>query len=234
MKLAIMQPYLFPYMGYFQLIAAADRFVLYDDVSYIKQGWINRNRVLVNKEPHVFTLPLVGAGSFVSINSIMLHAQGFITWRDKFLRTVGQAYSKAPHAQGVLLLLENVLADPHPRLVDLLAATIRSVTDYLGIRTEIVPTSSFYGNGHLSGQDRILDICIKERAVQYINAIGGKDLYATAAFDAHGVQLRFLRSRVPAYEQFGGTFQSGLSILDAMMFVPQEQLQLMMGEYDLE
>ena len=206
LTLGVMQPYLFPYMGYFQLIAAVDRFVVYDDVNYIKQGWVNRNRILVNGAPHLFTLPLSGAGSFTTMNTIALDPQRYGAWREKFLRTVAQAYVRAPFLRPVQELL----------------------------RTELVPTSSMYGNQDLSGQARILDICAREGAGRYLNAIGGKELYDGAAFAERGITLSFLRSRLPEYRQGKGSFVPGLSILDAMLFVPPDELHGMMTAFDLE
>src|SRR5687768_13108726 len=104
MKLAIMQPYLFPYIGYFQLMHAADKFVVYDDVNYIKGGWVNRNRILVNGKPHMFTLPLKNAGSNIKINEIEVSGGELMKWREKFLRTLQQAYAKAPFKNDVIAL----------------------------------------------------------------------------------------------------------------------------------
>ncbi len=234
LTLGVMQPYLFPYMGYFQLIAAVDRFVVYDDVNYIKQGWVNRNRILVNGAPHLFTLPLSGAGSFTTMNTIALDPQRYGAWREKFLRTVAQAYVRAPFLRPVQELLERVLTGPHERLADVLLNGIREVMGHIGLRTELVPTSSMYGNQDLSGQARILDICAREGAGRYLNAIGGKELYDGAAFAERGITLSFLRSRLPEYRQGKGSFVPGLSILDAMLFVPPDELHGMMTAFDLE
>ena len=234
LTLGVMQPYLFPYMGYFQLIAAADRFVVYDDVNYIKQGWVNRNRILVNGAPHTFTLPLSGAGSFSPINTIALDPQRYGVWCGKFLRTVAQAYVRAPYQRPVQELLERVLHGPHERLVDVLLNGIREVMAHIGLGAELVPTSAVYGNQHLSGQARILDICAREGAGRYLNAIGGRELYGTAAFAERGVALSFLRSRLPEYRHGKHPFVPGLSILDAMMFVPPDELRGMMNAYDQE
>jgi hypothetical protein len=234
MRLSVMQPYLFPYVGYFQLIAAADKFVIYDDVNYIKQGWINRNRILVKGEPHMFTMPLQGASSFSPINELLLSEKHFVLWRDKFLKTLTQAYGKAPHFNPAMAVLEEVLTKPYARLVDLLAASISALTQVLRIQTEIVISSTKYANNHLTGEARILDICKAEHADHYINAIGGKALYAQDAFKAQGIQLSFLRSNTASYEQFGDPFQPGLSIIDALMFNTPERLHAAMGEYALE
>lgn len=234
LTLGVMQPYLFPYLGYFQLIAAVDRFVVYDDVNYIKQGWVNRNRILVNGAPHMFTLPLSGASSFTPINTIAIDPQRYATWCERFLRTVAQSYGRAPYLQPVQELLDRVFSGPHERLVDVLLRSLREVMAYIGLRTEIVPTSAVYGNQELSGQARILDICAREGARRYLNAIGGRELYDTAAFAEKGITLSFLRSQLPEYRHGKHPFVPGLSILDVMMFATPEELRLMMKAHDLE
>lgn len=227
-----MQPYLFPYIGYFQLMHAADRFVVYDDVNYIKQGWINRNRILVNDEPHLFTMPLAGAGSFTLINAIGLDGTAYSTWRAKFLKTLAQAYRKAPYAQSVMPVVERALLPDRTSLAELLLDSLRAVMEHVGISTTLIPSSSVYANKHLGGQERILDICAQEAASEYVNPIGGVELYAKADFEQRGLRLWFLKSRLREYAQFGGPFQPGLSIIDAMMFNPPEVLREMLDEYD--
>jgi hypothetical protein len=232
--LAVMQPYLFPYLGYFQLMAAADKFVLYDDVNYIKQGWVNRNRLLVNGQAHLFTLPVKNASSFMLIRDMELEPQLFGKWRDKFLRLVAQAYSRAPQLAAILAMLDDVMGKPHNRLTDLLLEGIRSSMGHMGLRTELVTSSTIYQNSHLAGQERILDICAQEGARCYVNAIGGKDLYQHDAFAARGIALSFVRGRLPEYKQGKAPFVPGLSVLDVMMFVPQDELSTMLQAYDLE
>ncbi|MBX2980699.1 MAG: WbqC family protein [Flavobacteriales bacterium] len=234
MTLAVMQPYLFPYLGYFQLIHAVDRFVVYDDVNYMKQGWVNRNRVLVNGEPHMFTLPLRGASSFAMIHELEIDPRQFGPWRDKFLRTLGQAYAKAPHVQRVQELVRSLFEGSHYRLEDALLASLRGVMHHLHIHTEVVPSSRKYGNAHLRGQDRVLDICKQEGAKRYVNAIGGKDLYEKAVFGGAGIELRFLRSALPPYPQFAGPFVPGLSIIDVLMFNGPEEVRGMLDQYTFE
>ena len=225
MRLAIMQPYLFPYIGYFQLMHAADRFVVYDDVNYIKGGWINRNRIAVNGEPHMFTLPLRNAGSNVHIDRIEVGGNDYLKWREKFLRTLQQAYAKAPFRDDVITLVTDVLQERPGLLADLLRRSLQAVIERIGIAIEVVPTSSIYGNSDLSGTERVLDICVREQADVYVNAIGGKELYSKEEFMDRRIDLRFIRSR-PELPSF--------SIIDVMMNVPPGRVLVMLGAYDLE
>lgn len=234
MKLAIMQPYVFPYLGYFQLIGAVDRFVLYDDVAFIKRGWVNRNRILVNGEPHLFSVPLENASQNRSIRDTLVSRAEFPRWRDKFLRTVDLAYAKAPCYRSTRLLLEEVLQPEPESAADLARRSIEATCKTLGITTPIIPSSTQYGNSHLHAQDRILDICARESATLYINPPGGRELYTAEPFAAQGLELRFISSKLPPYPQGTAAFVPALSIIDVLMFNSPESAREMLPAYILE
>lgn len=229
--LAIMQPYFLPYIGYFQLMAAVDKFVVFDDVNYINRGWINRNRLLLNGEAHTFTVPLRGASQNRLICDIELVEED--GWRDKLLRTIRQAYAKAPCYAEVSTLMERIIRHPVRRLDEFLLNSLREIAGYLALPAEIVGSTRGYGNAQLHGQERILDICRQEGATRYINAIGGETLYERARFSEQGVELRFLRSRPLHYAQGDAEFVPWLSILDVLMFNPQPQARRLLDEMDL-
>lgn len=234
MKLGIMQPYLFPYLGYFQIIAAVDRFVIYDDVGFIKQGWINRNRILLRGEPHLFSVPLEGASSNRTIRDVPVSVREFPRWREKFLKTFDLAYTRAPRFQAVRELLVSVLEGDPGSAADLARRSILAVCQSLGLTTTIVPTSTVYENGHLRAQDRVLDICAREGASLYINAQGGRELYDHPSFSSRSLELRFIRSHLPAYPQFDHPFVPGLSILDILAFNEPAAASRMLSEFTLE
>ena len=235
MKLAIMQPYLFPYIGYFQLIAAVDKFVVYDDVNFIKGGWINRNNILVNKKSNLFTVPLHKSSSFLLINETRINLKFYTSWKIKFLRTIEQSYKKALFFNEVYSLIANVLGNYEGDLISKLAVnSIKSVCEYLEIQTEIIPTSEIYNNKILSGQDRVLDICRIENASIYINALGGKELYDKHSFQVKGVQLNFIKTLPVKYKQFIDDFTPWLSIIDVLMFNSVEEISVMLNNYELE
>lgn len=225
-----MQPYFLPYIGYFQLMAAADKFVVFDDVNFINRGWINRNRLLLNGVPHTFTVPLRGASQNRLICEIELDdEQG---WREKLLRTIRQAYGKAPCYSKVSALLETSINYPSARLDEFLLNSLREVARYLSLEAEIVGTSRIYENAHLKGQERILDICRQERANIYINPIGGVDLYDRASFSRQELALNFLRSRQVGYSQGKNEHVAGLSIMDALMFNEPTAVRRLLAEVD--
>jgi len=232
MKLAIMQPYLFPYLGYFQLIHAADKFVFYDDVNYIKNGWINRNRFLLAGEVRYFTVPLAGASPFKPISATRIQPPT-LPWRRKLLETMRVAYRGARCSREGLELLEASISIPTDSIADIARHSVTTVLDYLGLRREVIDSSSSYENASLHGQARVLDICRREAAKMYINPPGGRDLYDEAAFRAEGLDLRFLSSSFPTYEQSLQAFVPGLSILDIIMRCPGSSAREMVEAYCL-
>lgn len=232
-KLAIMQPYLFPYLGYWQLLAAVDKLVLLDDVNYINRGWINRNRVAVNAQPAWLTLPLQGASQNRLICDIDIAADD--GWKGKMRRMLAEAYARAPESKAVLALFEQWLAAANGNLSAALYTGLGEVARYLGVTTEIVPSSRVYPKNGLKGEARILDICRREGADVYVNLPGGRDLYDAKAFREAGIELQFLQPDLHA-----GALQSGvrdgsvLSILDSMMYNPQDKLAAVVTRFELQ
>jgi len=234
MKLGIMQPYLFPYIGYFQMIAAVNKFVIYDDVAFMKQGWVNRNQILLHGKAHRFSVPLQGASSNLAICDTLISVHEYSRWKDKFLKTIALAYSKAPQYEPARLLISDVIASNPGSIGELARRSILAVCQKLGLPARIEPSSTIYENSHLHAQDRVLDICAHEKATHYINAIGGRELYESDAFASKGIELRFLRSQLPVYSQFNHEFIPALSILDVMMFNSVDAIRALLAEYDLE
>lgn len=233
MKLAIMQPYFFPYLGYFQLIDAVDKFVFLDDVNFIRKGWVNRNRILVNGNTHLFTLPIKGASQNIAINALELNNEPN-SWSRKLIETVRQSYKKSPYQEDGIGLLERVLGDAEKGLASICRSSIREVLDYLGMSKDFVFTSAIYDNQSLKGDKRILDICQREGATMYINLPGGRELYDSEVFLKDKIELRFISSEFPEYAQFSQDFVPGLSILDIVMNCSKDQIRSMMTRYTLE
>ena len=219
-----MQPYLFPYIGYFQLLAAVDRFVVYDDVTFIKQGWINRNRMLINGDAAFFTIPLAHKSSGVTIRDTAISdAPEHGRWAEKLLKSFDNAYRRAPEFARTFPLVERVLMTTTTKVAELAVESVRAVAERLEIRTPIVETSSGYGHADLHGEDRVIAICRAERASRYVNASGGRELYSRERFNAQGIELQFIEPRTIEYAQFDDRFVPWLSIIDVMMFNPVDK-----------
>jgi hypothetical protein len=230
MTLGVMQPYLFPYLGYYQLMRACDRFAVLDDVTFINRGWINRNHLLVHGEPHLFTVPLVRASQNRLIRDIAV-ATG--DWRTKLMRTIATAYARAPHYRGTSALVGSVLEGSAGSIGDLAFASLRAVHEHVGLSTTLIRSTDIYDNQNLRGQARILDICRREGAEVYANLPGGRALYDAESFRSAGIELRFLDARAREYPQLGQPFQPDLSIIDVLMFNGPAGTRRLLDEYRL-
>lgn len=231
MKIAVMQPYLFPYLGYFQLVAAVDTFVIFDDVNYIKKGWINRNRILLNGNEHLFTLSVVDA----SQNRLIRDVQVCLDMKqaDQILELMRHAYAKAPEFARVYPLLEKVFRSQDASLLRILECSIREVAGYLGVTTKFILSSAIEKSPAAKGASKVIDVCKQLHADEYVNPIGGTQLYDAAVFGGQGIQLSFIKSKPVIYLQFGNDFVSGLSMIDVLMFNTREQVRTFLGEYEL-
>ena len=222
-KLAVMQPYLFPYLGYWQLLASVDTFVVLDDVNFINRGWINRNRIAINGESSWLTVPLNGASQNKLICDIDIAADD--GWKKRLQRTLSTAYAKAPQSATVLPLFEQWLTHADGNLSAALHLSLTQVANALGITTSIIPSSRIYPKHELKGQDRILDICKHLGADIYVNPPGGRELYDKDNFRQAGIELVFLQPDLHREQlRTGAADGTVLSILDSMMHNSAEAL----------
>jgi hypothetical protein len=231
MKLAIMQPYFLPYIGYFQLMAAVDRFVLLDDVNYINRGWINRNRIPSGTGARWMTLPLVGASQNKFIRDIeILPDDG---WKQGLGQIVRNTYANAPEAVTICPMVHRWLALATGNLSTFLHLCLQEVAAYLGLSTHIISTSSIYPKNGLKGQQRILDICLREEATTYVNLPGGVELYDRTAFANAGVELAFLKPQLDRISiSQAGSADATLSILHLMMTNSRPTLSASAGKVE--
>ena len=228
MRVAIMQPYFFPYIGYFQLIHAVDKFVIYDDVSYIKQGWINRNRILERDKPTYFTLYTQGASSNKLINEIFVGHNV-----EKLIKTLKHNYKRAPFFQTTMPLIESLLRNEEKNLALFLTYCLKGLCEYLMIDTQILLSSQIKKDGSLKKEQRLIDICKKLGCNFYINAIGGQALYRQDEFSKAGIRLSFLKPDPINYCQFKNGFVPWLSIIDVMMFNKKSDICSMLDYFKL-
>jgi len=222
---AIMQPYFFPYIGYYQLVYAVDTFVFYDDVAYIKGGWINRNRILINGKPSYLTVPLQGASQ-----NRMIHDISLVDNRALLLRALELAYRKAPFFAETMMPIEEVLTCTTTRISEIAMKSVAVIMDHVGEpRAYRVSHDDFPHTKTLSRADRLIAITKECGSARYVNAIGGRELYDGAYFAEKGVELAFLEPVVEEYRQFGEPFQSGLSIIDVLMFNGRKKVRKMLA-----
>lgn len=230
-KIGIMQPYFFPYIGYWQLLNAVDKYVIYDDVNFIKGGWINRNRILINGNPTFFNVPMIEASSFKLINEIRVNKDERLL--NKNLKTIYEAYKKAPYFAETYPLIEKILTNKEDNLAMYVATSIREIAKYLDMPTEIYVSSELSKDNSLRGQDRVIAICKCLGGTEYYNAFGGQELYDYNAFEKNDLQLSFVETNRIVYNQFKNEFIPGLSIIDVLMFNGKEKTKILLEEYNL-
>ena len=221
MKLGIMQPYFMPYIGYFQLMKAVDKYVVYDDVNYIKGGWANRNHILINGEKEMFTVTLQKASQNKLFNEIVI-GDDF----KKLMKTLQMNYSRAINFDQTMVLMERIISFPNKQLAVFIANSFREILSYLSVETEILMS--------LRGKDKIIQICEILGADTYYNAVGGKNLYDQEEFREHGITLNFVDSLPQVYSQLHTReFVSGLSMVDVLMNNTKDEVNRLLDSFQL-
>ncbi len=229
MKIAIMQPYFFPYIGYFQLVHSVEKFVFYDDVNFVNRGWINRNKVLINGKASFLTIPLKDSSQNRLINEIET-----IGDFSKTKKTLEFAYKKAPYYSEVAALLFECLNLKTSFIGELAAYSVIATSKFLGLNTHFEKSSHFYSSSKgLEKAERLINICSLNNATEYHNAIGGQFLYDKKRFLTSGVKLKFLRTNEIEYGQFNEKFVPSLSIIDVLMFNSVEKVRQFLKQYEL-
>ena len=193
MKVAIMQPYFLPYIGYWQLIHAVDKFVILDDVQYITKGWVNRNKIIVNGKENWITIPLKNANRNRMINEIEICDKSL--WLPKFERSIKYNFKNSIFFKEIYELIDCILNNEENNLSKFLLNSISSICNYLEINTDILVSSSCSPKRELKGESRIIEICKNIGASSYINLPGGKNLYNNASFSEEGIDLHFLEEK---------------------------------------
>lgn len=230
MKLAIMQPYFFPYIGYFQLINAVDKFIFYDDVNFINRGWINRNRILINSSPHFLTVQLKGASQNKLIDEVEI-----LENRESLKKTILMSYKKAPYFQDVWPIILDCMDLKTTKISELAIYSTLQICKYLEIQTAFEISSIHYPKSKgLKKQKRLIEICRLNKATQYINPIGGKEIYTKEEFSSEGIKLNFIQTHPIEYKQFKRPFVPWLSIIDIIMFNNLNEIKKYLDKYDLE
>ena len=217
MRIAVMQPYFFPYIGYFQLIKSADVFILYDDVAFIKKGWIHRNKLCFNNKACWFTIPVKDASQYRTIKDTQICRTEVSKWEKKFFASIACFYGKQPHVSEGRDIVEKALALPCDGIAELAENSLRLCCRYLGITTPLVRSSQLDIPVTLFREKRLIEICRRYNADSYINASGGQELYSQKMFSPYDIRLEFIHPQLKPYHVRGREFMPGLSVLDAIM-----------------
>lgn len=226
--IAIMQPYLFPYLGYYQLVHHVETFVFLDDVTFIKQGYIHRNTIRLDGKPHRFALPVKNQSSYRLIND------HYFLDGSMLIDLVALAYKNAPHYSRVMPLVAEVIDQSERNVAKLAARSVSIVFEYLGLDRRILFSSEINKNNTLKAQERVINICQVLGAQRYTNSIGGISLYSRSDFSTAGIVLEFIRIRNEMiYQTQNYPYLPGLSMIDVLMICPHDQVLTLLEMYDV-
>jgi hypothetical protein len=232
MTIGVMQPYFFPYLGYFQLIKATDKFIFYDDVNFIKGGWINRNKIIFQNKSQLITINLQSPSPNKKINEILVGNR-----HDKVMKTIRQAYSRAKYFKDVFPMIEDVFStiNKGTSISQLAIQSVINTAKYLKINTDFELSSGNYPDTvNLGKEVRLIEICERNNAISYVNAQGGKSLYSKSSFMERKINLQFISPKFIEYQQGCEEFIPGLSVIDVMMQNSPDQISIMLDNYELE
>lgn len=233
MKFAVMQPYFMPYIGYFQLMDAVDKFVVYDNIEFTKKGWINRNRILINGEPQYFTINLEKASDYAIVIERKV-SPVFAKERRKILAKIEANYRKAPFFGETYPVVERCFNCEESNLFDFIYASIVSIKDHLGIGTELIVSSRLPIDHTLKNKHKLWALSDRLGIQDYINPVGGMELYGKDEFLQHGINLSFHKANLSEYPQVGSDeFCPALSILDVLMNLGREGAREQLTDYTL-
>ena len=227
-----MQPYFFPYIGYFQLINAVDEFVIYDNIQFTKRGWINRNRILVNQKDDFISLPLKKDSDYLNVNQRFL-SETWLHDRKKMLNKIVESYRKAPQFEPAFTLFEKCLMIDESNLFDFIYHSLNEIMSFLSIPTKIIISSNIDIDHDLKSEEKVLALCKAQNANTYINPSGGIELYSKERFERNGINLQFQKSNPINYLQYKNEFVPWLSILDVLMFNTKEEVKIFLNDYQL-
>lgn len=233
MTIAVMQPYFFPYIGYFQLMNVVDQFVVYDNIEFSRKGWINRNRVLVNGADIFVTIPLKKDSDYLMIHERFL-ADNWSTESVKILNRIRESYRRAPYFKEIMPFLEDLINYREPNLFLFLYNSIFQVKRLLGISATLVVSSTISIDHSLRSQEKVIALCKAQNATKYFNPIGGLNLYDKQRFLQEGLHLNFIRSQEVNYDQFENPFVPWLSIIDVLMFNSIDRVKYFLNQFTTE
>jgi len=234
MKLGIMQPYFFPYLGYYSLIKHTDKWIVFDSVQFIRHGWIERNRILKPQDGWQYiSVPLEKHTRETLINNIKINNEE--NWKDKIVRQLEHYKKRAPYYKEVMKLIDNIFQKKYYSIVDLNVSCLVEVCVYLQIdfnysifsemNLEIAPVRE--------PDEWALNICKAINADEYVNLPGGIEFFTREKFNNENIKLSFQKINIKPYNQHRTSFIPDLSIIDVMMFNSKDEIKILLDNYEL-
>jgi hypothetical protein len=234
-KVAVMPPYFFPYIGYFQLLNAVDTYVIYDDIEFTKGKYFNRNTLLFNGNREIFTVNLDKASDFALIGERHISEEYRKKTCAKILAKIQLNYRKAPYFNEVYPMIEVAFKFPGNRLFDFGVNSMRTMMDYLDISTKLIVSSTLPIASELKNKDKLFAILKQQACTDYWNPEGGVSLYNQKEFSERGMTLNFLMAHQTPYSQIhSAQFQPYLSVIDVMMHCKRDEIKQMLLNYSIK
>jgi len=235
MKIAIMQPYFMPYIGYLSLLKQTDRFVLLDTVQFIRHGWIERNRILKQNDGWQYIqVPLKKFHQGTSINDV--HINNSIDWKNKIFAQLKHYQKTAPYYYNTIASLQSIFEANYTDIVSINKKGLEVICENLGLnkRIDVFSQMDLQIEPVNSPDEWALNICKAiEGITEYWNPIGGKSFFDISKYDKSNINLKFHSINLTEYSQKKIFFESGLSIIDVMMFCSAEEINHMLDNYEL-
>ena len=229
MTIGIMQPYFFPYIGYYALIKHSNHFVFFDTPQFIRHGWIDRNRILKPTDSWQYIkVPIVKHPRNTCINEISI--QNEILWKNRIIRQVEHYKKKAIYYKNTIDLIKEVFNFEGNSIVDLNIKTVTTVMQYLNISFSF----SVFSKLNLdisetnSPDEWALNISTKLNVTTYLNPVGGLSFFDKSKYQKAGINLKFLKTVLLPYDQKRTNFEPSLSIIDVLMFNSPESIRNML------
>lgn len=234
MKIGIMQPYFFPYIGYISLIRNVDRYILLDSVQFIRHGWIERNRILKQSGGwHYISVPLKKHSRDTLISDIEINNNQ--KWKEKIIAQLGY-YKGAPYYYKVMDLIKSIFSIEFSNITSLNCYALKMICEYLGVYTpiDIFSEMNLEIEPPQEADEWALNICKSLPGItEYWNPIGGIDFFDRDKYLANNIEIYFQKMHIVEYKQKQKEFEPGLSILDVMMFNSPDVINYMLDEYEL-
>ncbi len=234
MKIAINQPYFFPYLGYYSLIKHTDEFILMDTFQFVKQSWMRRNKILKNPEGWCYIMvPCANYNRNARIMDIIIDNKQ--DWKVQILNKLHYYKKIAPHYYSVIRLVEDLFSNEYSDLATLNRDTLSIICEYLDIPCKMFTFSKMgYSIENINEPDDwALNICkVRGNVNEYWNLPSGKDFYNTDKYRDSGIDIKFPQNNLRPYEQKRSSFESGMSILDVLMFNDKSVVHEMLDDFE--
>lgn len=236
-KVGIMQPYFMPYIGYISLLKHCEIFILFDTVQFIRHGWIERNRMLKQNNNWLYIkVPLIKVNSQKTlIKECLIDNQQ--DWKLKILHQIKHYKNIAPNYNQVEKILMEIFEKDYDNIVSLNKASLEAISTYLGFKKKLQILSEMELNiiKPKAPDEWALNICkeLNLPKIHYVNLIGGLNFFNRDKYTKENIEISFHKMNMHCYNQQRDYFESGLSILDLLMFNSVEEINKMLDDYEL-